>query len=122
MPARSGVTPSIRAFTTRARAPFKATSMRDETTGTSRTPATIYIVSRHPGAIEWMRRTLAAPDAVPLDHVAGRRFGPGDVVAGVLPLWLAARACADGARVFALDVDLAPGQRLSFSRVSEEKI
>lgn len=72
---------------------------------------TVYLVSRHPGAIDWMRTELAAPDACVLSHVDAQRFENGDVVAGVLPLWLAARVCAAGATALSLDLDLAPEQR-----------
>jgi len=72
---------------------------------------TVYIVSRHPGAIEWLRRALATPTATVLDHVDGQEFAPGDVVAGVLPLWLASKACAAGARVLSLDFSLSRSQR-----------
>ncbi|EGJ09038.1 CRISPR-associated protein Csx16 [Rubrivivax benzoatilyticus] len=72
---------------------------------------TVYLVSRHPGAIDWMRTELAAPDARVLSHVGAQRFESGDVVAGVLPLWLAARACGAGATALSLDLDLAPEQR-----------
>lgn len=72
---------------------------------------TVYIISRHPGAIEWMQRALEPPSATVLEHVDGQDFAPGDVVAGVLPLWLASKACAAGARVLSLDFSLPRSQR-----------
>ena len=72
---------------------------------------TVFIISRHPGAIQWMQHVLGAADAQVLAHVDGQGFAPGDVVAGVLPLWLAAKVCDSGATALSLDVDLAPAQR-----------
>ena len=70
----------------------------------------ITLLSRHPGAIEWSRKRLAAlgfhgPQRV-LTHLAEAELGHGDVVCGVLPLGLAARLCAQGVRVLAIDMAL----------------
>lgn len=76
---------------------------------------TIYLVSRHPGAIVWLKEHLPPPlsasDCVVVEHLDAHALGPGDVVAGVIPLAWAAEACARGARVWALDVRLAAHQR-----------
>jgi CRISPR-associated protein Csx16 len=71
---------------------------------------TITLLSRHPGAIQWARQRLAelgfqGPQRV-LTHLAEAEFGPGDVVCGVLPLGLAAKLCAQGVRVLAIDMAL----------------
>lgn len=76
---------------------------------------TIYLVSRHPGAIVWLKQHLpprqSASDCIVVEHLDAHTLGPGDVVAGVIPLAWAAEACARGARVWALDVRLAAHQR-----------
>jgi CRISPR-associated protein Csx16 len=69
---------------------------------------TVYVVSRHAGAVEWVRRRLPVADElqvlahVPEDQV----FKPGDRVCGVLPLALAARICLQGAAPMVIDVNL----------------
>jgi CRISPR-associated protein Csx16 len=72
---------------------------------------TTYLVSRHPAAIEWMRRELPAEDVVVLPHLAEQSFLPGDRVAGVLPLRWAEAAWRAGAQVWSLDLDPSPHQR-----------
>lgn len=75
-----------------------------------------YIVTRHPGAIEWIRRRLGDVDADVLHHVADFSFAPGDRVCGVLPLALAARICAVGAQAHVLTYEVPEslrGQELS---------
>lgn len=77
-------------------------------------PALTVLVSRHPGAIAWMRQVLDVPDApviTHLDALAGLALGPGVRLAGVLPLRWAAAACAAGAEVWSLDVDVQEAQR-----------
>lgn len=77
---------------------------------------TDYIVTRHPGAIEWMRRHARLSSAVVLRHVDGHTFEPGDRVCGVLPLALAARICASGSEAHVLTYDApesARGQELT---------
>jgi CRISPR-associated protein Csx16 len=65
-----------------------------------------YIVTRHPGAIEWIRRRLGDVDAAVLHHVGDFSFGPGDRVCGVLPLSLAAQICAVGAQAHVLTYEV----------------
>jgi CRISPR-associated protein Csx16 len=82
------------------------------------------IVSRHPGAVEWVRRRLQLTGPV---HVVShlddeQRFEPGDRVCGVLPLAAAARICAQGASpwVISVNVPLAlRGQELSNRQLDE---
>jgi CRISPR-associated protein Csx16 len=71
---------------------------------------TLTLLSRHPGAIEWSRKRLTelgfqGPQRV-LSHLAEAELAPGDVVCGVLPLGLAAKLCAQGVRVLAIDMAL----------------
>lgn len=77
----------------------------------------VLLVSRHPGAIEWMRRVLQVRDATELAHLPECDvIRPGDLVFGVLPVrWIAAIRAA-GARAFSIEVVLPPhcrGQELS---------
>jgi len=66
----------------------------------------IYLVTRHPGAVEWLRRRLEGP-AVHVEHLDNiASLGPGDIVAGTLPMHLAAQVCARGARYLHLEVEL----------------
>lgn len=66
------------------------------------------IVSRHPGAIQWLEREgfhdVEALAHLKLGDIAGLKLG--DVVVGVLPVGLAARVCEMGANFFALEMDI----------------
>jgi CRISPR-associated protein Csx16 len=57
---------------------------------------TLWFVSRHPGALEWMRK-----NHIPFDrhvpHLEVDDIRPGDEVIGSLPINLAAEVCARGA-------------------------
>lgn len=75
-----------------------------------------FLVTRHPGAIEWARRRGIAWDAH-LSHVDPECIAPGDRVIGNLPVHLAALVCARGAQYWHLAVDVAPvmrGRELDF--------
>ena len=72
---------------------------------------TVYIVSRHAGAIEWMKAQLHRIEPQVIAHLQACPFRAGDIVCGVLPLNWVARICEQGARVFALDVDVTPELR-----------
>ncbi len=81
---------------------------------------TTWFISRHPGALEWAaNRGLASALAIPhLDHA---HIKAGDTVAGTLPVHIAARVCARGARYLHLTVDLpesARGRELSANELS----
>lgn len=83
-----------------------------------------YIVSRHPGAVEWVRKRLATAEEPRLvSHVpADQLFAPGDRVCGVLPVSLAARLCAQGAQPCVISVELPPalrGQELTASQLDQ---
>lgn len=56
----------------------------------------VYFVSRHPGAVEWMKRQTEWQVDKFLPHLEAVRLVAGDVVLGTLPLHLAAEVCAKG--------------------------
>jgi CRISPR-associated protein Csx16 len=76
---------------------------------------TTWFVSRHPGAVEWARRLGLEVDRW-VAHLQAADVAPGDVVAGTLPVQIAAEVCARGARYLHLSLDLpaaARGRELS---------
>lgn len=66
---------------------------------------TVWFVSRHPGAIEWARRQNLTVDRW-VAHLDLAAVQPGDIVAGTLPVHLAAAVCARGARYLHLSLAL----------------
>lgn len=66
---------------------------------------TTYLISRHGGALEWLRRQGIEPDCV-LTHLDGQAVTPGDLVIGTLPLHLACRVCEQGAAYWHLSLDV----------------
>ncbi|WP_110620035.1 CRISPR-associated protein Csx16 [Thioalkalivibrio sp. ALE21] len=72
--------------------------------------ATTYLVTRHPGAVEWAeRRGMPIDRCIP--HLNPSILQPGDCVLGTLPIHLAARVCARGARYLHLSLDIPPELR-----------
>src|SRR5574337_2115727 len=71
---------------------------------------TTWLVTRHPGALEWLAGQGVAADRV-VAHLEADELAPGDTVIGVLPYHLAAAVCAAGGRFFSVDVQLPPGLR-----------
>lgn len=71
---------------------------------------TVYCISRHPGAVEWLRQEGVQVDVV-IAHMEGLRLGPGDTVIGTLPIRIAAECCAAGALVLALCIEVPAGLR-----------
>ena len=69
------------------------------------TPMTVYVVTRHAGAVDWIRRATGAVDLRLLRHLDAVDFQRGDKVCGVLPLSWAARICAVGAEAHVLTYD-----------------
>lgn len=63
-----------------------------------------WLVSRHPGAVAWLRR--AGIQATHVEHLDPALVQAGDEVYGTLPLHLAAAICMQGARFFHLAIDL----------------
>lgn len=76
----------------------------------TREPGTVYFVSRHPGALAWARDRGIRIDSH-LAHLDGVALGGGDTVIGTLPMHLAARVCASGARFLNLTVDIPADSR-----------
>lgn len=71
---------------------------------------TIILVSRHPGAVEWVQRNGYAVDtAVP--HLDPTVVRSGDTVIGTLPVNLAAEVCARGAIYLHLSLNLPAAAR-----------
>lgn len=71
---------------------------------------TVWFVSRHPGAVEWARRRGLAVDQW-VHHLSAEAVQPGDVVAGTLPVQVAAEVCRKGGRYLHLSVDLPANAR-----------
>ncbi len=66
---------------------------------------TTWFVSRHPGALQWMRRHGPAFDHH-VTHFEPANVQKGDVVIGTLPIHLAAQVCARGGRYWHLALTL----------------
>jgi len=66
---------------------------------------TTYLVTRHPGALEWVRLHGISYDQH-LPHLDPALIQPGDCVIGSLPVHLAAQVCARQGRYFNLSVNL----------------
>lgn len=71
----------------------------------------VYVVTRHEGAVNWLRDTLQQSEISVIPHLEGLRFQPGDKVCGILPIAWAARVCAQGAEAHILTIDLPPELR-----------
>jgi CRISPR-associated protein Csx16 len=71
---------------------------------------TIWFISRHPGALEWMQEAR-----IPFDrhtaHLEVADIRPGDTVIGSLPVNLAAEVCACGASYRHLSLQLPAHER-----------
>ena len=75
---------------------------------------TIWIVTRHKGALDWLARRGITGEAVTHLDAAGLRRG--DAAIGNLPMHVAAAVCAKGARFLTIELDLpaeARGRELS---------
>jgi CRISPR-associated protein Csx16 len=66
---------------------------------------TTYFVSRHPGAVDWARTQGFSVD-IWLPHLDAACLVAGDVVAGTLPVHLAAAVCARGVTYLHLTIDV----------------
>jgi CRISPR-associated protein Csx16 len=71
---------------------------------------TVWFVSRHPGAVEWARRQGLSVDQW-VHHLSAEEVQQGDVVAGTLPVQVAAEVCRKGGRYLHLSVDLPANAR-----------
>lgn len=66
-----------------------------------------YVVSRHPGALDWLRRRLHGRPFRVLAHLEpGFRPAPGDRVYGVLPLTWVERIVRAGAEAWVLEAEV----------------
>jgi CRISPR-associated protein Csx16 len=77
---------------------------------TKQTIMTTWFISRHPGALEWMRRN-GVPFDRHLSHLNMAEVRAGDTVIGSLPVNIAAEVCASGARYKHLALKLAAADR-----------
>ncbi|WP_172202826.1 CRISPR-associated protein Csx16 [Niveibacterium sp. COAC-50] len=76
----------------------------------SSTEGRIWIVTRHPGAVEWLQRKGIVVDGL-VAHVDPAVLRAGDTVVGILPVQLAARICEAGGRYLHLSLDVPPALR-----------
>lgn len=81
------------------------------------------VVTRHPGAVQWVRQLLGqrAVDTVEsIPHLRTADIDPNVSYYGVFPLNLAAAICTAGAQCWALTLDMPPelrGQELSVEQL-----
>ena len=64
-----------------------------------------WIVTRHPGALQWMRRQGVVATRV-VAHLDTNEIADGDEVIGTLPVPLVAEVCARGARYLHLRINM----------------
>ena len=83
----------------------------------------VIFVSRHAGAIEWMKRQPVHVDRW-VSHLQASEVNAGDTVIGVLPMHLAADICAKNARYLALEFNMPMafrGQELTCEELGERQ-
>lgn len=66
---------------------------------------TTWFVSRHPGAIAWIKSQSVTIDCF-VEHLDVDQISSGDTVIGNVPLHLAAQICTKGARLICLSVSV----------------
>lgn len=66
--------------------------------------STIWIISRHPGAMDWLRARGIAGQHI--DHLDVACIASGDTVIGTLPVNIAAEVCAKGAAYWHLSLEV----------------
>lgn len=71
---------------------------------------TTYLITRHPGAVEWAERQGVRVD-MQIAHLDPELIQAGDVVIGTLPVQLAAEVCARGGRFLSLSLEVPPEAR-----------
>ena len=69
-----------------------------------------WLITRHPGAIDWARESGLVWDRLEA-HLSADTVAAGDRVYGVLPLPLAAELCARGAEVWHLCIPVTAAER-----------
>src|SRR5690554_4384904 len=62
----------------------------------------VWFVSRHPGAIEWMKKQEQWQVDKWVNHLDASQIAAGDVVIGTLPVHLAEEVCRKGAKFYFL--------------------
>lgn len=99
--------------------PLMHSSNPDPAPGTALLPRFHRVITRHPGAAEWITRQLGhAVDVVP--HLELVDVEAGGCYYGVIPLHLAAAICAQGSACWAIEVQMPPalrGQELSIQQL-----
>ncbi|MDF1589025.1 MAG: CRISPR-associated protein Csx16 [Gammaproteobacteria bacterium] len=82
----------------------------------------IYLISRHPGAVEWLQQKIREP-TTHIRHLERLEvIAKGDIVIGTMPINLVADICRRGARYLHLQLDLPEqlrGQELSADMLNE---
>lgn len=71
----------------------------------------VWFVSRHPGAIEWMKKQEQWQVDNWASHLDVSQIAAGDVVIGTLPVYLAEEVCRKGARFYFLIIPQTFAQR-----------
>ena len=71
---------------------------------------TTWFISRHEGAIEWVKQQNIQIDRFE-SHLNTSLVQTGDVVIGTLPIHLAAEICQKGAKFYFLSVNVSREQR-----------
>ncbi|NLC35609.1 MAG: CRISPR-associated protein Csx16 [Alcaligenaceae bacterium] len=83
----------------------------------------IYLITRHPGALEWLRKNINAQVVRNLDHLDDVNIiRQGDTVIGTLPVNLVAEVCRRGARYLHLQINIPRelrGHELSAQQINE---
>ena len=70
----------------------------------------VWFISRHPGAIEWMKSQSIVVDYW-VEHLDINQIQAGDIVIGTLPIHLASQVCEKGATFYFLSVNVTREQR-----------
>lgn len=70
----------------------------------------VWFVSRHLGAIEWIKQKNIHIDYF-IEHLDIHQIQKNDTVIGVLPIPLAAQVCEKGAKFYCLSVEVERSQR-----------
>lgn len=71
---------------------------------------TTWFISRHQGAIDWIKRQNIQIDRF-IEHINVEEIQADDTVIGTLPIHLAAEVCIKGAKFYFLSVNVEENQR-----------
>ncbi|BFQ93346.1 CRISPR-associated protein Csx16 [Gallibacterium anatis] len=71
---------------------------------------TTWFISRHPGAIEWIKKQNIHIDRF-VQHLDVSLIQKGDIVIGTLPVHMAAEVCEKGAKFYFLSINMNFEQR-----------